>query len=77
MGYFTVKIDFFKDAPQQIEGQLNSLFGAYYAYIYESLYHNLEKITKIPAENPKFILYQIKTLIKGLFIVKYQAEIRE
>ena len=49
-GYFTTRVDLFGDAPQQIADQLHLLFGAYYAYIYENLYHNLENITKIPNE---------------------------
>ena len=48
--YFTVRVDFYGDAPQQIDDQLNLLFGAYYAYIYENLYHNLVNITAIPNE---------------------------
>ena len=49
-GYFTTRVDLFGDAPQQIDDQLNLLFGAYYAYIYENLYHNLVNITAIPNE---------------------------
>ena len=48
LGYFTVKIDLINDYSLQIQDQISSLIKAYYYYIYENMYHNLENLTKIP-----------------------------